>query len=110
MKLKPLKATDVWGRTFAYAYVLGLVGLLVGLGYAAYSVATLGLTVETTVNATINVGWIIELFLGGLVVGFLLTTLVMITRIAGVGFINSLIGTIRSIAHDYSDPSRDESE
>lgn len=93
---------SVWDRRFAYAFLTALFVTPVaaggGLIYYGY------LTPSITVEASVQIGWIIEYAIAAFVAAFLVFTLAQLARVAGVGFLNSLFSAAATVADGYRLP------
>jgi hypothetical protein len=100
--LQPLKPGKPWQVSFAYAYFVGLLALVVGgFGVSVYF-GILDLQASFTFQA--NLGWVVE-YLAAIMVGaFGLFTFVQIVRITGIGFIQGLTRAVARMADNYELP------
>jgi hypothetical protein len=99
-RLKKLKPTGWFGNHFPYVWFVGLLGLL--LGGVALAVRGGYVAPSVTVQATVNLGWAVEAVVGVLVGTFAVFNLIMLARLAGVGFINSVIDVVTRAMDGYS--------
>jgi hypothetical protein len=100
--LQPLKPGKPWQVSFAYAYFVGLLALVIGAFAVSYWLGIIDLQATFTFQA--DLGWVIEYLAGIILVTFALFTFVQIVRITGIGFIRGLMRTIARIADNYELP------
>lgn len=93
-------------KTFSYAYVSLLFLSILGAAVAAVRFGYVSPSVE--IQATIQVGWIVEYTVAGLIALFFLWTFAQMANIVGMGFISGLVGAVARIADNYELPRRDE--
>jgi hypothetical protein len=100
--LQPLKPGKPWQVSFAYAYFVGLILLVVtGFSVALY----LGIIeLHASLSFQVDLGWVVEYLAAILLAAFALFTFVQIVRITGIGFIRGLIRAIARIADNYELP------
>lgn len=100
--LQPLKPGEPWQVSFAYAYFVGLILLVVtGFSLALY----LGIIeLQASLSFQVDLGWVVEYLAAILLAAFALFTFVQIVRITGIGFIRGLIRAIARIADNYELP------
>jgi hypothetical protein len=100
--LQPLKPGKPWQVSFAYAYFVGLLALVIG-GFAV-SIWLGIIDLQATFTFQANLGWVIEYLAGIILATFALFTFVQVVRITGIGFIQGLIRAIARIADNYELP------
>jgi hypothetical protein len=100
--LQPLKPGKPWQVSFAYAYFVLIIVLVVG-GFAA-SIWLGIVNLQATFTFQANLGWVLEYLAVVLLAAFALFTFVQVVRITGIGFIQGLMSTIARIAHNYELP------
>jgi hypothetical protein len=95
-------------KTYSYAYLTGLFALIVaGLAGSIY----FGLvTPDVEVTATLQIGWILEYTVAGIVVLFFFWTFAQVANIVGMGFISGVVGIVARIAHNYEIPNADDGD
>jgi ABC-type Fe3+ transport system permease subunit len=106
--LRPLRPGG-WSETaYAYAYLTLLVVLPVAalVGAVYFGVVNLEATVTLSPDLSTPAQWLAQ----GLVVVFLVWTLVQVVRVTGVGFVAGLMGALARIAHNYELPGEPPQE
>lgn len=100
--LQPLRRGKPWELSFAYAWLIGILVLIIASAAASIWLGIVDIQATFTFQA--DLGWALEYLVAGMVVLFLLFTFVQVIRITGIGFIAGLMATIARIAHNYELP------
>lgn len=102
-RLKRLKPSGTIGAVSPYVWFGGLFTLAVG-GFAL-GVQRGYVDPQITLRFSANLGWAVEAFVGLLFVVFALLNLVMLARLAGVGFLNSVLNILVNAMDGFSKDS-----
>jgi len=91
-------------KTYSYAYLTALFAVIVaGLAASVY----FGLvTPDVEVTATLQIGWILDYAVAGIVGIFFFWTFAQVANIVGMGFVAGIVGVIARIAHNYELPNQ----
>jgi hypothetical protein len=90
-------------KTYSYAYLTALFALIVGGLIASIYFGLV--TPDVEVTATLQIGWILEYTVAGIVVLFFFWTFAQVANIVGMGFISGVVGVVARIAHNYQMPN-----
>lgn len=95
-------------KRYSYAYITALFAVAVGGLAAAVYFGYIDPSVE--VQMSVDLGWLVEYTVAGLVVLFFLWTFAQVANIVGMGFIAGVVGAIARIADNYELPERREAD
>lgn len=90
-------------KTYSYGYLTALFALIVGGLIASIYFGLV--TPDVEVTATLQIGWILEYTVAGIVVLFFFWTFAQVANIVGMGFISGVVGVVARIAHNYQMPN-----
>lgn len=100
--LKPPRGS----KTYSYVYISLVLLLILASGVGAVYYGFVQPDVDITV--TMEVGWIVEYSIAGVVALLFLWTFAQMVNIIGVGFVTSLFSAIARIADNYSLPETED--
>lgn len=86
--LPPIRRESKWERVYAYLYLT--LFILAPIAAVVASVHFGLITIDTTIRATADVGFAVEILVTAAVIVFVLWTFLQLGRVAGIGFFNRL--------------------
>jgi hypothetical protein len=102
VEMGELEQRSKWELIYSYGYLSVLLLAILGALYAVYRFVVSGV-IETNISVSINanLGWVAEYAILGLVILFLIWTMIQILRVTGVSFWNKLFDSVANIADSY---------
>ena len=91
-----------WADYYSYAYLTALAAAVLGGVYMIYRLVRAGV-IETDVSLSVNadLGWVVEYFIGAILLVVIVWTVLQVINAAGVGFWNSVKDIIAEAADGY---------
>lgn len=91
-----------WADLYSYAYLTALAAAVLGGVYMIYRLVRAGV-IETDVSLSVNadLGWVVEYFIGAILLVVIVWTVLQVINAAGVGFWNSVKDIIAEAADGY---------